>query len=427
MTKSMQRQLEVSINDTAVGILNENNGIWTFTYSAEWLSSDGAFPLSNHLPLQTAPHSDNGTIRHVQWFFDNLLPEEGARSVLAKSEKVDKDDAFALLERVGSESAGAITLLQPGERFTTRDSICVDNEDLASRIANLPKAPLNNTKRKKMSLAGAQNKMLICVDESGQRFEPVGSMPSSHILKPEHSQPDEFWFTVRNEYTVMQLAKQCGLEVSDVAIDYVPAPVYLVKRFDRSGHYPDQVRKHMLDGCQMLGLSPYAKYRQSSLENLMVLVNVTREKVKTAERLFKWVLFNVLVGNSDAHLKNLSFEILPGEVRLAPHYDLLSTIIYMTPHQAMDEELSQPIGNATRYGDITHQSILELAKAFRIPPNRALKEVQRQVRVLTEGIKTAIEHVEALPVYPEKAGELRMLRQIQSIAIAEMSKRLLTP
>lgn len=99
----------------------------------------------------------------------------------------------------------------------------------------------------------------------------------------------------------------------------------------------------------------------------------------------------------------------------------------MTPHQAMDEELSQPIGNATRYGDITYQSILALAKAFRIPPNRALKEVQRQVRVLTEGIKTAIEHVEALPVYPEKAGELRMLRQIQSIAIAEMSKRLLTP
>ncbi|SFG25413.1 HipA N-terminal domain-containing protein [Neptunomonas qingdaonensis] len=53
--------------------------------------------------------------RPVQWFFDNLLPEEGARELLASGAKIDKADAFGLLETFGAESAGAMTLLPPNE------------------------------------------------------------------------------------------------------------------------------------------------------------------------------------------------------------------------------------------------------------------------------------------------------------------------
>ncbi|WP_099036018.1 HipA domain-containing protein, partial [Lacimicrobium alkaliphilum] len=343
--QSIERCLQVFINQDHIGTLYENNGLWRFEYQEAWLKSSAAFSLSPSLNLQSQVHSDTGTHRPVQWFFDNLLPEEGARAVIARDVKVSSEDAFGLLEAVGSESAGAITLLHPGDQMSTGELELLTAQELSKRIRRLPRAPLNDRTRKRMSLAGAQHKMLV-VAHSGHLYEPVGQMPSTHILKPEHSQPELYSFTVRNEYFVMSLARLCGLTVPDVAVDYLPEPVYLVERFDRKGLFPDQQRIHVLDGCQLLDLAASNKYRFSTIESLKQLANLCRTRAQATIKLYRWVLFNFFVGNNDAHLKNLSFTYARGGIALLPHYDLLSTVIYEPIHKHIDAELSQPLGNA---------------------------------------------------------------------------------
>jgi len=74
----MARELYVWINHTQTGVLTEQNGLWAFGYSQEWLSNPEAYPLCPGLPLQTEKHVDGATVRPVQWYFDNLLPEKGS-------------------------------------------------------------------------------------------------------------------------------------------------------------------------------------------------------------------------------------------------------------------------------------------------------------------------------------------------------------
>ena len=77
--------------------------MWMKRLSASWLASETRHPLSPYIPLQEGKQIDGGTYRPVQWFFDNLLPEEKARELLAKDVKVPIEDAFGLLNVTARE------------------------------------------------------------------------------------------------------------------------------------------------------------------------------------------------------------------------------------------------------------------------------------------------------------------------------------
>jgi len=87
------RSLRASINQMEVGTLEEVAGLWGFQYATEWLANPLSFALSPHLPLTTTPLLDGTSKRPVQWYFDNLLPEEGQRVLLAGDAKLDAADA----------------------------------------------------------------------------------------------------------------------------------------------------------------------------------------------------------------------------------------------------------------------------------------------------------------------------------------------
>lgn len=413
------RQLEVWLNQRKVGLLSEHDGWWQFQYAASWLSAADTFAIAPRLPLQAEPLIDSATLRPVQWWFDNLLPEEQARQLLAQHHRLAIEDSFALLQAVGAESAGALTLLAVDEVLPAASAVPIDKAELSRRIRQLPRLPLNDGERKRMSLAGAQHKMLLIANEE-QYFEPAGDMPSSHILKPEHSQPELYPFTVRNEWFVMRLAHECGLQVPPVAVDYVPEAVYLVERFDRRGRYPKQTRLHMLDGCQLLGLPAHAKYRENSLDNLALLLSKTRRKAQNTLRIYRWLVFNFLLGNGDAHLKNLSFEMRTDGVDLSPHYDLLSTVIYEAPHHHADALLSQPLPGATRFSEVRRSHLLEAATRLGLRTAIADREINRLLYVIMPAADALIAPLAAHGV----PGELRMLRQIRSLAIDEFSAQL---
>jgi serine/threonine-protein kinase HipA len=416
-----KRSLIVYFEGVNVGLLETTNGVWSFEYHHAWISHKKSFPLSPFIALSNNKYIDDSTKRHVQWFFDNLLPEESARNLLADSAQIDKEDAFGILEYYGSESAGALTLLNTEKQWPKGSIEPLSKEKLSHRISNLATSPLNHDSQKKMSLAGAQHKLPIIL-ANDHIFEPVGSMPSSHILKPEHERPNYFWATVCNEWFVMTLAKNLKLAIPDVKIIHVPQPVYIIKRFDRINEYPDQKRRHVIDACQLLGINPGAKYRQNDVNALVELIGKTRTKAKTRLRLFQWILFNALIGNNDSHLKNLSFYSQSGGYALCEHYDLLSTIIYN--EDALGSVLSQPIGNAKLYNQLTPSDLYSFGQVIGLNQSLIAKEILKLTKNILKEFDALYEHVESWKIRPSKGGDLHMLREIKFKVLKPMLEQL---
>lgn len=431
------RSLCASINQMEVGTLQEVAGLWGFQYAAGWLADPLSFPLSPHLPLTTEPLLDGASKRPVQWYFDNLLPEEGQRVLLAGDAKLDAADAFGLLAWYGAESAGSLTLLPPEAAPHMAEPLRpLPDDALEARIRQLPKAPLTHAAIKRMSLAGAQHKLAVVLQDDAL-FEPAGATPSTHILKPDH--PDEDYpHSVINEWFVMRLAKRLGLDVPEVHRRYVPSPVYLIDRFDRIPDGQGWQRRHVIDACQLLGLDRSFKYSQGSMENLAALANACRSPAVARARLFGWLVFNVLVGNSDAHLKNLSFLVSHEGVQLAPFYDLLSVATYDSA--AFDKKgwpaqtpLAWPILGVRHFSDISRGLLLEagaslnLAKATaqRLLENLRSRAVQEAEALYAE---VEAENARITSARPElsatMAGESRCLRAILHTVLKAMAKQI---
>lgn len=420
------RHLCIWYEGERLGELHEKSGIWSFIYTQEWLARPGAFSISPHIPLQSEMLVDSSTYRHVQWFFDNLLPEEDARTALFTSMPRKQHDAFNLLHEYGGESAGALTILEPGAQPTAGNIEELSNAQLSQRIAKMPVIPLASSSKKKMSLAGAQHKVAV-IYQDGRLYEPEGSAISTHILKPLHQYPEQYWATVCNEYVIMQLARKVGLDVPPIYMPHIPDPVYIIQRFDRTGTYPTHTRIHAVDGCQMLGLYPTAKYKASNTQSLVRLIEMTGKKAVTRLRIFDWALFNLLVGNTDAHLKNLSFLCTPTGYELSPHYDLLSTLIYVDAKGVLDDELSQPMGSATRVREVRMDHILAFASEIGVNASAASRRMKIMISKIVKAMNELRSEVETMDYgegHASKPGDLRMLREIENKCIKEMIEQI---
>lgn len=429
--------LRASINQQEVGSLQEVAGLWSFQYTPDWLANPKGFALSPHIPLSAQPLLDGASQRPVQWYFDNLLPEEDQRVLLAKDARLDAADAFGLLAWYGAESAGSVTLLPPEAAPQTIELLRpLPDDALQARIRQLPKSPLTHAAIKRMSLAGAQHKLAVVL-EDGALFEPAGATPSTHILKPDHPDAD-YPHSVINEWFVMRLARRLGLDVPEVHRRYVPSPVYLIDRFDRVAGAQGWQRRHAIDACQLLGLDRSFKYTQGSMDSLAALANACRSPAVARSRLFGWLVFNVLVGNSDAHLKNLSFLVSHEGVQLAPFYDLLSVATYDSP--AFDKsgwpaqtQLAWPILGVRHFSDIRRGLLLEAGVALNLvkgTAERLLENLRSRIVSEAEALYAEVEAENARIAHarPElaatMAGESRCVRAISHTVIKEMARQI---
>ena len=437
------RTLQVLINGALVGTLRDEDNIWSFQYAATWLDSPGAFPLAPSLPLATNWQVDGSSVRPVQWFFDNLLPEELMRQVLAKEVEVESTDAFGMLERMGMESAGALVLQAEGAPQPEKGMQPLTWNDLSQRIRNLPRASLNKDAPKRMSLAGAQHKMVVVYDAKRKDLsEPLKGTPSTHILKP-NSTAEGYPHSVINETFTMMLAARLGLDVPKVYHLYVPEPVFIISRFDRTPGPDEPARVHALDGIQMLNEPAYNKYTSASLPKLKDLIGQCRNRAVARMAVYRWILFNTLVGNSDSHLKNISFLVDQEGKRVAPFYDLLCTAVYHTrvyadgdavwPH----EKLAAPVAGATHFDEVTYEKLIDTGIELGLSKSAVVREVAKIVGRLAGAADEIIAQLESIladagapqgaPSPMTKAAERRMLRSIRSIVIADMLRYVRLP
>ena len=337
----MNRALDVWWDDRIVGQLTQDSGgSLGFAYGPDWLRQEDAPALSISLPRREKPFSR----RECRPFFGGLLPEEGQRDAVARVLGVSRANEFALLDRLGGDVAGALQLLPPGERPIVPPSgerpVPLDDAELVRVLDALPARPLLAGERGlRLSLAGAQSKVpVVLVD--GAVALPLRGQPTTHILKPPIPR---FPATTENEAFAMRLAAAAGLDVARVeprvALDRT---FLLVERYDRSvGVEGDVYRIHQEDFCQALAVAPERKYAGEggpALKDCFALIRrVAARPAVDLLKLLDAVIFNLIVGNADAHGKNFSILHDESGPRLAPLYDLLSTVAWpeLSPALAM--------------------------------------------------------------------------------------------
>lgn len=439
------RSLNVFSKRRQVGRLQKEDDLWQFEYNPAWSRAVDAFDLAPALPRRVTVHRDCDASRSVEWFFDNLLPEELLRDTLSKESGIAGDDVFALLECFGSECAGSVSLAHEEEaQRNAADLVALSHEQLSSRIANLGSATLTAGAPRRIALAGAQHKLPVIYHDS-RLYEPAGVTPSTHILKPNHPDTDIYPASVVNEFIAMRLARLVGLQVPAVYMFYVPEPVYVVRRFDRvleeegtSGARSSlgAERKHIIDACQLLKMPRSSKYSCASIDALNKIIEATADKASTRVDLFRWLVFNILIGNDDCHLKNLSFFVSADGVRLAPHYDLLATCAYHTRAFANEKStwpdvpMVFPLGSARFFGDVRGQLVIDAGVAMGVPKadaRKMVRDVMTRLGLALEQTQAEIRTFHSSAPASAKvylAAEDRLLRVLDHIIVKEMLERL---
>lgn len=314
-----------------VGTLTLNDdGRWQFTYDPAWTS----FALSPHLPIG-ATTNDLAHQRTVEWFFDNLLPEGALRETLAKRETLRNEDSWGLLSRYGQDTAGALSILRDGVTPDVQPKYTpLPTDRMAEMIVRskqgIPLIAQNGQSR--MSLAGGQEKIALHIDNSGNFFMPEGAAASSIILKPENRNP-LYAFCPANEWFCMTLADKVGLSAPAADIMSIgPHRVYVVRRYDRVSASDGNIRRlHQIDLCQAMNVPPQKKYEDEnglSARDLFSVAANCRVPAIAKSISMHWLAFNYLVGNGDAHAKNISFLMGGQKSEIAPAYDLLCVDAY---------------------------------------------------------------------------------------------------
>lgn len=329
----MARTLDVYLYRELAGHLTQDgHGDISFEYNQSWLDKSGVHALSQSLPLRAGLF----TRRECRGFFSGILPEAKNRETIARNLGISARNDFAMLEEIGGECAGAVTFITAGKSLPAPDYQYrpLSEKSLATILRELPRRPLMaGEDGVRLSLAGAQDKIAVCVSGEGISI-PLGGAPSTHILKPA---VEHFKGVVFNEALCMTLAKAIGLPVAKVEIRQVEdIDFLLVKRYDRreSTNNSNLIRLHQEDFCQALGISSERKYQGEGGPSLKDCFNLIREissaPVVDLQNLLNAVIFNYLVGNHDAHGKNFSllYKAAKDNIELAPLYDIVCTAYY---------------------------------------------------------------------------------------------------
>jgi serine/threonine-protein kinase HipA len=318
------------------------SGRLSFTYDEAWRNDPDAYPLSLSMPLAASDHR-HGPIEAFLW---GLLPDnEFILDRWAKRFHVSPRNVLALIAEVGEDCAGAVQFTRPDRLDAAMapgpKPVWLTEEEIGERLRAL-KADASATRMAQdtgqFSLAGAQPKTALLFDEKSKKWGvPSGRTPTTHILKPPTGALDGH---AENEHFCLALARALGLPVAASEIRrFDGETAIVVERYDRQRTAKGLVRIHQEDVCQALALPPTRKYENEGGPPAAAIVALLRTHSSAwstdVDRFVKALAFNWLIAGTDAHAKNYSLLLgARGAVRLAPLYDLASSL----PYKHLDEK-----------------------------------------------------------------------------------------
>jgi serine/threonine-protein kinase HipA len=387
-----EKILSVRLNGNPVGILEQDYaGKMNFTYSEEAQQA-----LSLSLPIRKEVFTD----KECSPYFGGLLPEgDNARVAIARKYGANPRNDFSLLKAIGYDCAGAVSFHNPDEavhpvEYRELKGKFLSEKKLAEYINDLPRKPLFlEAEGLRLSLAGAQDKAAVCLIDNEISI-PIEGSPTTHILKPAIKNFDE---TVENEYICLKVANSLGIKTPDVEIRSADGIKYLlIQRYDRHINTKGLIKRiHQEDFCQALGIATAYKYQSHGGAGLNQCYDLLKNVYMAAidrNQFTERIVFNYLIGNTDAHCKNFSLlHYEQNKTVLAPAYDILSTAIYSD----LSTKMAMKIGGHydifkilprhwEKLSKETGYSYPQLKKIIKKQSENILPAIEKELKILEE-------------------------------------------
>lgn len=365
---------KVYYGDRYAGLLEQRSGGgYAFTYDREYLGAGGP-AIAHTLPLREAPFT---TEYGLPAFFDNLVAEGWLRNAQARALGVSRDNRFALLLAFGHDCAGAVSVIDPDPEGQLR----IDPDDVETVAALSGRA----------SLSGVQAKVPVVRGPRGFRHTQAREL-STHIAKLPSGEltgiVDLEWLSTAAAAALVP--DEPHVEMTRAGVEGVTHDALIIKRFDRTAVGG---RQHFEEFNQLLGHVSEAKY-DGSYEIMGRFIRTTPGCVPAeVDRLYRRVLACLLLGNTDAHLKNFAMFHTGDGLRLAPTYDMVASAYYR-----QFQTLALTIGGATdvALGDLQPKHLVDLGRAYDLPDGAirlAVEDIGRRLpKAKDEVNETAVGH-----------------------------------
>jgi serine/threonine-protein kinase HipA len=271
-------------------------------------------------------------------FFGGYALEGRQRERLTERRGIsDPTDLYAMLREFGSSIAGAVTAGDPemARRTRPRYEPISDGEIIRRLRRAASDGDLGSDDQSRSMLAGYQPKLLLA-RLGDQWYLPWGRAHSTHILKPRlPGRPDG----LAREHYGHALAAELGLAHYSTELVGNGARQYLViERYDRAVHGETVTLIHQEDSAQALGLDwvdDHSKFqnpeaprdsRRPSAYRIAELLGSLQGEGRPVADFLRRLTFTVLLGDNDAHAKNLAILHLPGRSVLADVYDAVPNL-----------------------------------------------------------------------------------------------------
>lgn len=384
------KKLHVYKENKLVGTLLDEAPI-KFFYDFTWQQNDKV-GISPQIPISKIEHLGQA----VESYFENLLPEAGVRELLKLKYQVTS--TFGLLSVIGGDTASDLTILPEGVEPRPPHYQAITWQDIADEFIQ-QQGVIHDIQEEdglRISLAGAQRKLSICIDHDGNPLLPLGGSPSNYIVKPDIKGVEGVWASAINETYTMTLADRLGLGVAEVGYQPI-AKACVIKRYDRTLDQHGQIKRlHQLDLCQIDGKPSTTKYESDGGPTLLrcrELLNQSGVVAADTKRLIQWLFFNLYAGNNDSHAKNLSIYYTPkGDVRLTPFYDLISTSIY----SGLSRKFAFNIGGESKPSNIHRDHIISMADSLGFKAKYVLKVAEEISNDLLAKLDSVVEKMDAV-------------------------------
>jgi serine/threonine-protein kinase HipA len=386
--------LPVYFEQRLVGTISVDKHGPGFTYDPDWIGLRGAFPISTTMPLKSERIASD---IFLPWAA-NLLPESEQLRTLGQLLGMARSDVIGLLSAIGGDTAGALSIGQPGRTASVHWQPVGNPEDLEKVMEELPNKPfLVGEQGVSMSLAGVQTKLAVAVDDTGRVCIPMNGSPSTHILKPA---APRLWGSVQNEAFCLTLARRMKIPTLKITTGQAGKRAYLLAhRYDRMSADGRWRRLHQEDYCQAVGILPSAKYETNQTgtpgPTLKDMFEVTRRHMPPTDvaRLLDMVVVNVLVCNTDAHAKNYSIMIRGNGASLAPLYDVMCGEVW----DNVTKNMAQKIAGKTRGDYLTGRDWQLLGRECGLNPKQVIDRVEMLAKSVISEAEAAQSEVASMP------------------------------
>lgn len=395
--------IEINGTNKLVGhIIGKDSYDARFVYSDEYLDDPNNRAISISLPLEEKTFDSQRTRN----FFEGLLPEGFTRKCVAEWLRKEENDYVSILAGLGKECLGALKIIDESDDVLEAEYRMLSGREVYELASEGATESAELVTKSHLSLTGASGKVgLYYNTEDNEWYLPIGEAPSTHIVKQSHVRLKKI---VANEQLCLLTAKNLGIDIPESFIittesDDEEAVLFATRRYDRKfgdsnknlDGLPISFRLHQEDFAQALGISASDKYEKDNAGYLAKLFNLIRtyssDPMTDSLKLWDICIFNYLIGNTDNHIKNLS--LLYSEnlrsVRLAPAYDIVSTVVY----KSSTEEMAMSIGGSYLIGEISRESFKQEASKVGLGVKLAMKHFDDMVAGFSNAMNDAKEEM----------------------------------